>query len=514
MNAEVDAEIESLPLQRLEHEIGELAAHIAATTCRWLLLVGEFDRREGWLAWGAKSAADWLSWRCGVAPRAAREQVRVGQRLAELPLVRAAFGRGEISYSKARAISRVASTETEHDLLDLARHATAAQLERLVRAYRGVVSAQVEQANLAHTQRYLSWEWDDDGSLLVRGRLPAEDGALVIGALWAARDQLRESGPADGDRGDGWDCNGDRGGGEGGGGDRREGGERDAACERDGEDGTEDRGFAEPLGAPAEQFKRRSGHPNPSNADALTAMAETLLANGASQRGAGERYQVIVHTDATALADDAQDGCCRLDDGPALPPETTRRLACDASLVAITERDGRPLSVGRKTRAVPASMRRALRSRDHGCRFPGCSQRRFVDAHHIHHWARGGQTKLSNLLLLCGHHHRLVHEGGYSVEALSSGDTRFRRPDGQAIPAVPRNRAGGPDELPRRHRRDGPEPTLDACVAHSAGDHFDYGRAVEGLLQRDGLLEAPPPPARARIECTGGPAEPPAVLLE
>lgn len=450
MDIEAGAQIESLPLERLEHEIGELAAHIAATTCRWLLLIGEFDRREGWLAWGAKSAADWLSWRCGVAPRAAREQVRVGQRLAELPLVRAAFGRGEVSYSKVRAISRVASTDTERDLLDLARHATAAQLERLVRAYRGVVSAQVEQANLAHAQRYVSWEWDDDGSLLVRGRLPAEDGALVVGALEAARDQLRDRGSGD--------------------------------------DGREDRdsGSAEPPGDPGERSRGQSGRSSPSNADALTTMAETLLANGRSQRTGGERCQVVVHADATVLADDAQDGCCQLDEGPALPPETARRLACDASLVAITERDGRPLSVGRKTRAVPAPMRRALRSRDHGCRFPGCSQRRFVDAHHIHHWARGGETKLSNLLLLCHHHHRLVHEGGYSVEPLRSGGATFRRPDGQAIPAVPRNRC-----TDRQERRAGLGHAPDTCVARSAGERFDYGMAVEGLLWRDGLLELP-----------------------
>ena len=103
----------SLPLERLEHEITELAAHIHAATCRWLLLVAELDRREGWASWGAISCAEWLSWRCGIAPGAAREQVRVARALSSLPLMRAAFERGELSYSKARAISRVAEPSTE-----------------------------------------------------------------------------------------------------------------------------------------------------------------------------------------------------------------------------------------------------------------------------------------------------------------------------------------------------------------------------------------------------------------
>ena len=192
MKVEMNSNVEELPLERLEHEIGELSAHIHAATCRWLLLIGEFDRREGWKSWGAKSCGDWLSWRCGIAPRSARDQVRVGRRLAELPLAREKFAKGELSYSKVRAISRVATEQTEEQLVMLAEHATAAQLERLVRAYRGVVSTQIEQANSTHAERFLDWDWDDDGSLILRGRLPAEDGALLIKALEAGRDQLRE----------------------------------------------------------------------------------------------------------------------------------------------------------------------------------------------------------------------------------------------------------------------------------------------------------------------------------
>jgi Domain of unknown function (DUF222) len=166
--------------QRLEREIGELAARIHAATCRWLLLVAKYNRREGWKEWGAVSCGQWLSWRCGIAPRAAREQVRVARRLTELPLAREAFSRGELSYSKARALCRIATPRTERELVETALHVSAAQLERLVRTYRGVVSTQIEQAYLSYDRRYVDWEWDEDGSLVVRVRLPVEDGALLI----------------------------------------------------------------------------------------------------------------------------------------------------------------------------------------------------------------------------------------------------------------------------------------------------------------------------------------------
>ena len=129
-------------MEVLEREITALASQIHAATCRWLCLVGEYDAREGWAQWGCRSCAHWVSWQCGVAPGAAREHVRVARRLRELPLVCAAFADGELSYSKVRALTRVAGVEREGELLELARHATASQLERLLRAYRGVVAAE------------------------------------------------------------------------------------------------------------------------------------------------------------------------------------------------------------------------------------------------------------------------------------------------------------------------------------------------------------------------------------
>jgi hypothetical protein len=176
-------------LAALEQEITRLATQIHAATCRWLCLVGEYDAREGWAHWGARSCAHWVSWQCGVAPGAAREHVRVARRLRELPLIRAAFSEGQLSYSKVRALTRVNGIERERDLLELARHATASQLERLVRAYRGVVASE-RAPDSEEPQRWLALSHDDDGSLLLRGRLPADQGALLMAALDAARDQL------------------------------------------------------------------------------------------------------------------------------------------------------------------------------------------------------------------------------------------------------------------------------------------------------------------------------------
>ena len=194
--------------------------------------------------------------------------------------------------------------------------------------------------------------------------------------------------------------------------------------------------------------------PSPTNAECVAAIAETALARPPSGLAGGERQQLIVHVDAETLATDRPGaqatggGSCSIADGPGIAPETVRRLACDCSFVAALERDGKPLSVGRRTRSVPPAIRRALLVRDGRCQFPGCERRRFVDAHHIVHWARGGETRLDNLVLLCRHHHRLVHEGGFTVgRDPGSGRLAFRTPDGirlEPAPAPPRPRGGLP----------------------------------------------------------------------
>lgn len=376
-------ELDGLSFDELEEELASLAAHLHAGMCRWLELVAELDRRGG-LA--GCTTAEWLAWRCGLMPRTAREHVRVAGRLVELPRIRAAFAVGELSYAKVRALTRIAEPESEKELLELAGELTAAQLERAVRAYRRVTT---EEAVALQDAAYFGWCWDDDGSLELRGRLAPEDGAAFLEALAAGREALRERG---------------------------------------------------------REVEGGSAEPRPSNAEALAAMAELALSAAGAARSGGERHQVVVHVDQAALAG-AAEGACELADGPAIAVETARRLACDSSVVRVSEQDGQPLSVGRRTRSIPPALRRALRRRDYGCRFPGCENHRFVDAHHVRHWAQGGETRLDNLVLLCRRHHRLVHEDGYAVEVVSGDELRFRDPWGAPIPDAPRPPPGSVDGL-------------------------------------------------------------------
>ena len=216
-------------------------------------------------------------------------------------------------------------------------------------------------------------------------------------------------------------------------------------------------------------------------ADALTTMAETTLRRGPGQLSTGDRYQVVVHVSAETLSKDDSDGRCKLDDGPRLAPDTVRRIACDGSLLHITEDiAGNPLDIGRKTRAVPQALRRALRSRDGGCRFPGCTHDRFVDAHHIEHWADGGKTSIDNLVLLCRRHHRLVHEGGFGLEKVADGRIRFTRPDSRVIDDHPRLPGGTIEALRYGNQQAG--QAIDALSWIIPGDDLDYGIAIGGLL--------------------------------
>jgi hypothetical protein len=411
---EATSEVSELSFAELEDELAALASHLYAGMCRWLELVAEIDRR-GELV-GCTTAA-WIAWRCGLTPRTARDHVRIARRLEELPFIHEAFARGELSYAKVRALTRVADAGNEGELLELARHATASQLERAIRAYRRVT---LDEAAAAQAAAYFVFSWGDDGSLFFKGQLAPEDGAVFLQALNAAHDRLRE---------------------------RRRGTEGGSA------------------------------EPRATNAEAIAAMADLALSG--AERSGGDRYQVVVHVDAPALTD-RNDGCCGVADGPSIAPETAQRLACDCSIVEVTEREGETVSIGRKTRVVPVPMHRALRARDAGCRFPGCENRRFVDAHHIRHWAQGGETRLDNLVLLCRRHHRLIHEGGYSVERLPQDELCFRDPWGGLIPDHPRPPPGSLNRLLDANR----ELPIDAHTYWSgAGDRMDLGLTVEALLE-------------------------------
>jgi Domain of unknown function (DUF222)/HNH endonuclease len=366
-----------LAIDALDREIVSLAARMSADEYRLLVMVREFDERGGWLKWGLSNCAEWLHFRCDLSLSAAREKIRVAHALKVLPAISAAFEQGTLSYSKVRALTRVATSENEDLLLAFARGTTAARVEERCRQMRNVEPASVDDANRAHSLRKLSvWRDEASGTMRLSVEVPIETGELIERALDKAVADTSAEGPE----------------------------------------------FAE-TGWQAQR------------ADALVAIATEYL-SGARRRDDGapcttstaDHYQVVVHTDASALTD----GTGRSD----LPVETLRRLTCDGSVIPMTDGPkGEPLDVGRKRRTVGTAIRRALWARDGGCAFPGCTHTRFVDAHHVKHWASGGETSVDNTMLLCSVHHRLVHEGSYQIRKDTRGSWYFSRPDGRAVPA-------------------------------------------------------------------------------
>jgi hypothetical protein len=373
-------------LARLGDEIAELSAHLDAATARLLILIREFDEREGW-ANGFRSCAEWLSWRVGLDPGAARERVRVARALPGLPRLAEALARGELSYAKVRALTRVATPETEERLLQVGRSGTADHVERIVRAWRRIDRRlEAKEAAARHAARSLHVFEDMDGMTVVRGRLTPEVGALLRRALEAGREALYPRRP-------------------------------------------------EPV-TPSEPPEPRPSQMQ-RNADALVLLAETALHHELDPGAPGERYQVVVHVDAPVLGDPTEPGQSELEEGSRVSAETSRRLACDASRVVMWhDESGQVVEVGARTRTIPPAMRRALHYRDRGCRFPGCGVG-VTQGHHLRHWAQGGPTTLSNLASLCVRHHRAVHEEGFSVEPRPDGLLVFRRPDGRELPHVP-----------------------------------------------------------------------------
>jgi hypothetical protein len=392
--------------KRREGELATLSAHLSAATARFLELAWEFRERVD-----SDDFAGWLGYRFGVTRREAREYLRVAEALQELPAIRSAFARGALSFTKVRALTRVATPSSEEGLLEVAEALTASQLERALRVYRRIIAADARET---HELEFVDYHFDEGGSLYLRARLAAEDGTLLVKALDAARERVLE----------------------------RRRAERAAAASKNEDD-------------PDAAFYT-SAPERPAGVEALVELA------GASLEGPdepeSERARLVVHVDAAALASDGR-GRCDLDDGPVISLETARRLGCDAELVAQVERDGLPLSVGRKRRTVPPALRRLLEARDgETCCFPGCERRRHLQAHHRRHWAHGGETSLENLVLLCFDHHRLVHEGGYTIEEDGRGRLRFRNRFGVLCSTTPpRPPPGSADALVAENNRLGLE---------------------------------------------------------
>jgi hypothetical protein len=432
-----------LEIGELERQITEYAAHLAAGTAGWLELVAEFDRREAYFKHDCTSTADWLGWKCGIAKRAAREHVRVARRLEDLPIAAARFREGRLSYSKMRALSRAASPATEEALVELAMGTSASQLERICASLRRALSAEDER--IAYERRHLTYYWEEEGSLSLRGLLSGEEGATVLKALQLSRELLQSQEPP--------------------------------------------------------HVQPRDGGERISHADALVAMAESFLAVGAARSRSADRNQVIVHVNEEALAAEPSGGSAeplsQIEDAAPIARETARRLTCDASIVEMRFRAGKPLSVGRSRRSIPPSIRRALEVRDGGCAFPGCANKLYVDAHHVQHWADGGETSMDNLVLLCRRHHRRLHEGGFRIlkilpeEKTDEGERdagpefRFVHPNGWEInpaPAVPRSRPWKVFDL---NRERGVEPAPDALNALYRGQRLDMDLTIWALCDRE-----------------------------
>jgi len=332
-------------IELLAERIAGTAAAMDAACHRLLTDLRRFDDEQGWARHGALSAAHWLNWRCGISLGAAREKVRVAHALANLPLIDAALAQGHVSYSKVRAMTRVASSENEELLLEIAGHTTASQLERTCRLL--VQMQPPEPPADAPPARWVRVRDTADGMVRLEARLRPEEAERVLRAC----DVSAETRP-----------------------------------------------------------------------DGLVALADATLRGNQPER---PPVEALVAIDAATLCGHTADS--------GVPAETARRLLCDAGVVPVLCDDaGAPLSVGRRMRSVPAALRRALLVRDGGCRFPGCTNRRHVDGHHIRHWAHGGETSLENTMLLCSVHHTAVHEGGFRVEGTGSR-ARFFAPDGTEL---------------------------------------------------------------------------------
>jgi hypothetical protein len=379
-------------MEKLGERIAEQAAHIDAAMHRLLYDLRIFDGECGWYMAGAKSCAAWLSWRVGWDLATAREHVRVARKLGELPRIDDALRRGVVSYSKVRAMTRVATPATEETLLEWSGKCTAAHLENICSKYRMVKRISEGPADADETRRYFMRRTLDDGMVMIQVTLRPEEAALIMTAVEKAAKDVS----------------------------------------------------AEALEATDEKGKKKWRPFN--RVDGLMAIIEGHARGASPDRAPVEMVvrvtrESLAGQDVSAETSEASpegfDELAELADGAWISQQAARRLACDAGIVELIESPGgETLSVGRKRRSTPTPMKRALLERDRTCRFPGCDNRLFVQAHHIEHWVNGGETRLDNLISLCSFHHTFLHEAGYTV-AWEDGQPVFRTPKGFQVRPQP-----------------------------------------------------------------------------
>jgi Domain of unknown function (DUF222) len=501
---------ELMPLEHLEARICELAGHLAAGTCRFLLLVADFDARQGWASWEMPSCAAWLSWKCQLAPGTAREQVRVARALKELPVTCAEFAAGRLSYAKVRALTRIATAQTEQNLAEMAIPMTAGQLERFARAHRQVPAAEQDGRRPVVRERTVRWRQDESG-ISVTFALPPAEAAVVLQALRAWVGDVDH--PHDGH---------DRPAPEGQTPEQR-------LAERDAADGIDWDAGHKPW--------RRERIPGEDLADAIVGICGGYLSGRVAGAGNPDLYQVIIHAGTGAITSEPDPAIprppsagvsaetpafpqahpawpwrCHVEDGQVVDPVTLRMIACDATISAIIhDAAGNVISAGRRSRKPGAALRRAVRERDrYRCRFPGCESRR-VDLHHIKFWANGGETKLRNLICLCGRHHHLVHDKGIIIATTPGGFT-FYLPHGRLIPGSPPLPGGSPDELAASH---GADIAYHTIIPPRSGQRLDlheaiwvcFGRAKNNNSNKMRLAPDPQPEEAAAADYEDDPGD-------
>lgn len=352
--------------QAISHFFG-LASAGLGRACE---LIREVDRRQAWMGDGARSLTDWVSARLNIRHKTARVLVRVARRLADLPELQERFASGELSLDQVDAISRMATPETEHGLIEEAIGLSTAALDRKTRRSH---PPSTEDEKKAWTSREMYLQWNLDRSVLdYRGRLPGVDGELLQAKVEAKADEI---GP------------------------------------------NPDTGLFDPY---------------PSRlADGLMELVATSGEGAATPTSVP---QFVLHADLETLTTD-EEGVAELSHGALVPNDTARRLGCDCVLETVVHDGTTIVGVGRNSRVIPGWLRRVVYHRDGGrCQFPGCGNTRWLQVHHIQHWSDGGPTDLDNLVLLCGHHHRFVHEHGWHITGDPNDGVTFRKPDWRPYP--------------------------------------------------------------------------------
>ena len=386
------------PLPDVDHALVSAAAAVAAAQSRLAQVFAAFVERGGHERAGIASPGQWGSVNLGQSSRSTGALAATGAAVSELPALRAAWESGELSTEKARLVATVADASSDERWTSVAVEASATQLARIVSAYRrSTDGAAGGDARDREERCGVSWHTRDDGLVELLAVLEPADAALVRAAL-------------------------------------------DAACERQ---WRSRRGESAASAAPAEAVVPGAHR----RLEALLDVCESALASGPLPLIGADRTQVTLNVDAAFLAGDLDVGRSTVGRGHTVDRATAQCLSCDALIrPLVRDADGRAVDLGRSQRLVSDKQRRLLAHRDAGCRFPGCSNDRFVDAHHVVHWSLGGRTDMANLLLLCRRHHRQHHKGLFDIVA--DGRQGFTFVDAWGRGLGPPPRGGPPGPLP------------------------------------------------------------------